>query len=95
MIDIDCYKPEIGEVCEAWLDGKYRKAEALKYHAKTDAVAFDFGFSLKWSSNYRPCKTEREQFIEKAAEIFKGPEQALYSMISGALYDNGARFKED
>lgn len=94
---IESYKPVVGEECEAFFDGEWRIAEALKYHKETNAVAFDFEYCLKWSSDYRPVKTEREQFIEKVADavcsasIEQLDVKGNVKRIAGILYD--ARFK--
>jgi len=58
------YIPVVGEECEALLEGEWLYAEALKHHASSGAIAFDFGDCLKWSADFRPIKTKREKIKE-------------------------------
>ncbi len=83
--------PKVGEWCEAWLDGEFRKAHALKFHDRTNAIAFDFVDCLKWSSDYRPIKTERDKFIEEAENVIKAHQWTSTAVIED-LYDSG-KFK--
>lgn len=86
--------PKVGEWCEAWLDGEFRKAQALKFHDRTDAIAFDFVDCLKWSSDYRPIKTQREEFIERVVyETLNMCSEQLRERIANELYDAGCRFE--
>ena len=94
-IKTEPYKPVVGEECEAFFDGEWRNAEALKHHKETQAVAFDFEYCLKWSLDYRPIKTEREQFIEKVADavcsasIEQLDVKGNVKRIAGILYEAG------
>ena len=96
--DTEKWKPKEGEWCEARASGKWRKVKTLNVDLGNDLMAFyvpvtENGLSrLIWCDNYRPIKTQREEFMDKAISIFKGDNMELYSVIAGALYDAGCRF---
>jgi hypothetical protein len=92
------YVPGVGEWCEN------ANPEVAAYYGKLSYIGLSRGGSmimegdgsnlLRFSAGtvFRPIKTDREKFIEKARESDGG----TYSIVEifGKLYDNGARFKE-
>ena len=94
------WKPKEGEWCEARTSGKWRKVKTLNVDLGNDLMGFyvpvtENGLSrLIWSDNYRPIKTQREEFIEKALSLDCEPVQGMLSRkdFFGELYDAGCRF---
>ena len=90
------YMPKVGDWCE-WLrstDHDWIKAR-IRAEIGDNDVVIQFGDNkviVRNPANFRPIKTDREQFIEKARESDGG----TYSIVEifGKLYDSGARFKE-
>ena len=91
------WKPEEGEWCEARTSGKWRKVKTLNVDLGNDLMAFyvpvtENGLSrLIWCDNYRPIKTQREEFIEEAKSRIKNMDTDDI-ILAGKLYDAGCRF---
>jgi hypothetical protein len=87
------WKPKEGEWCEARTSGKWRKVKTLNVDLGNDLMAFyvpvtENGLSrLIWCDNYRPIKTQREKFVEKAMDVYHGGKYSLD--MAKALYDSG------
>lgn len=61
--------PPVGTVCEALHTGGWYKCEILKHNTTNVGVksaACDFGFTLAWSTNFRPLRSDREVWVSEA-----------------------------
>ena len=90
------WKPKEGEWCEARTSGKWRKVKTLNVDLGNDLMAFyvpvtENGLSrLIWCDNYRPIKTQREEFIEKCQVVTNAnSDDAIAKDLFCDLYDSG------
>ena len=87
------YQPEVGEWFIKQNGDKARLIGLMSFgHYVCESIdsCVDVVTSLQGA---KPIKTEREQFIEQAAEYAKGYGSLYVDKYVGELYDNGARFK--
>tara|TARA_R110000850_G_scaffold193618_1_gene320338 strand:- start:87 stop:539 length:453 start_codon:yes stop_codon:yes gene_type:complete len=88
------YMPKVGEWCDyrTVQKGEYRKAFFIGYNEVGEHVLKDVhGDFIEDNCNFRPIKTEREQFIEQAEAMRESGDE--YHDLLSRMHDSGARFK--
>ena len=91
------YMPKVGEWCE-WLrstDHDWIKAR-IRAEIDDNDVVIQFGDNkviVRNPANFRPVKTEREKFIEKARELVANMDKDDM-ILAGKLYDKGFKAPE-
>lgn len=88
--------PQVDTVCELWWGGIYNDdVEIIQYRKGGNQVVFwrishDCADSAEMpTAQFRPLRTEREKWIERAIEVVGG-KQAIISaeVVLGKIYDN-------
>ena len=86
------WRPEVGEMCEVWVENAEYWAKITVLAVDKDTIVWRNGTDRKSYigtriSDARPIKTQREEFIEKALDVYHCGKYSLD--MAEALYDSG------